>query len=209
MNVKSCFETLFPFVHLGHGIFIGFHLLFDKKTVFGVGFRALQARRIRGKRLHLHRGMCVSLITLTDKLNFWMIFFPDGSDPAQSTTPNLTDPFMAFEAVPNLLYTESYPTPSPLQSTAHVPFPRKTSFIWLRLYVERKCTGGAKATHKQTTHGRRQGAHIIGWHGEGASDVTAVEIQNVSYINSKLFVPYSVGLVLKGLKRRWGRWRGW
>ena len=73
------------------------------------------------------------------------MLIPDGSDPAQSTTPNLTDPFMAFEAVANLLYTESYAVPSPLQSTAHVPFPRKTSFIWSRLYVERKCTGGAKA----------------------------------------------------------------
>lgn len=82
---------------------------------------------------------------LTDKLNFCTMFFPDGSEPAQSTTPNLTEPFRAFEAVANLLYTESYAAPSPLQSTAHVPFPRKTSFIWLRLYVERKCTGGAKA----------------------------------------------------------------
>lgn len=71
----------------------------------------------------------------------------------QSTTPNLVVPFMALAAVPKRLYTASYAAPSPLQSTAHVPLPRKTSFIWLRLYVDRKCIGGAKASRE----GREEG----------------------------------------------------
>lgn len=76
---------------------------------------------------------------LTESSNFCRTFLPDGKEPEQSTTPNLTDPFSAFAAVLKRLVTASLlPLPlPPVHKTAHVSLPRNTSCICLRLYVER------------------------------------------------------------------------